>query len=105
MEVSQAAMVHAVALSQVKAGETALERGRVNEAIGRFHAALENEPNIAQAYRGLGMAYAMQSNDGQALQAYEKYLRLAPKAADAVDIRRSIAELKTRSKIGAGEEK
>jgi tetratricopeptide (TPR) repeat protein len=104
-EVSQAAMVHAVALSQVKAGETALERGRVNEAIGRFHAALENEPNIAQAYRGLGMAYAMQSNDGQALQAYEKYLRLAPKAADAVDIRRSIAELKTRSKIGAGEEK
>jgi tetratricopeptide (TPR) repeat protein len=105
LEVSQAAMVHAVALSQVKAGETALERGRVDEAIGRFRAALENEPNIAQAYRGLGMAYAMQSNDGQALQAYEKYLRLAPKAPDAVDIRRSIAELKTRAKIGSGEEK
>lgn len=104
-EVSQAAMVHAVALSQVKAGESALERGRVDEAIGRFRAALENEPTIAQAYRGLGMAYAMQSNDGQALLAYERYLRLAPKAADAVDIRRSIAELKTRAKIGSGEEK
>ena len=51
----------------------------------------------------MGMAYAMQGNDAQALQAYQRYLQLAPTAADKGDIRRSIAELKTRAKIGTGE--
>ncbi len=100
--VSQAAMLHAVALSQVRRGESALEKGRAEEALESFRAALENEP-IAVAFRGMGMAYAMLGNDAQALQAYDRYLKLAPGALDAPDIRRSIAELKTRSKIGAGE--
>jgi hypothetical protein len=39
------------------------------------------------------------------LQSYEKYLRLAPSAPDAAEIRASITELKARSKIGGGEEK
>lgn len=103
LQVSQAAMLHAVALSQVRRGESALEKGRADEALESFRAALENEPTIAVAFRGMGMAYALQSNDAQALQAYEKYLKLAPSAADASDIRRSIAELKARSRIGAGE--
>ena len=103
MQVSQAAMLHAVALSQVRRGESALEKGHAEEALESFRAALENEPTIAVAFRGMGMAYALQGNDGQALQAYDKYLKLAPSAADASDIRRSIAELKTRSRIGAGE--
>lgn len=102
-EVSQAAMLHAVAVSQVRRGEAALEKGRAEEALESFRAALENEPSIAVAFRGLGMAYAMQGNDAQALQAYDRYLKLAPGAPDAPDIRRSIAELKTRSKIGPGE--
>jgi regulator of sirC expression with transglutaminase-like and TPR domain len=46
----------------------------------------------------MGMAYAMQGNDTQALQSYEKYLRLAPKAPDANEIRQSIGELKARAK-------
>ncbi len=100
--VSQAAMLHAVALSQVRRGDSALEKGRAEEALESFRAALENEP-IAVAFRGMGMAYAMLGNDAQALQAYDRYLKLAPGAPDAPDIRRSIAELKTRSKIGAGE--
>jgi tetratricopeptide (TPR) repeat protein len=102
---TRAEMVHAVALSQVKRGEAALERNRVDEALESFRAALDNEKNIAVAYRGMGMAYAMQGKDAQALRYYERYLQLAPSAADAREIRASIAELKSRSKIGGGEEK
>jgi tetratricopeptide (TPR) repeat protein len=102
---TRAEMVHAVALSQVKRGEAALERGRVDEALESFRAALDNEKNIAVAYRGMGMAYAMQGKDPQALRYYERYLQLAPSAADAREIRASIAELKSRSKIGGDEEK
>jgi regulator of sirC expression with transglutaminase-like and TPR domain len=47
------------------------------------------------------MAYAMQGNDAQALQAYDKYLRLAPKAPDAAEIRQSIRELKERANSAA----
>ena len=102
-EVSQAQLLHAVAVSQVRRGESALEKGRADEALESFRAALENEATLAVAFRGMGMAYAMQGNDTQALQAYEKYLQLAPLAPDKGDIKRSIAELKARAKIGSGE--
>ncbi|MCA1827798.1 MAG: hypothetical protein ABR567_15780 [Myxococcales bacterium] len=102
-EVSQAQLLHAVAISQVRRGESALEKGRADEALESFRAALENEATLAVAFRGMGMAYAMQGNDTQALQAYQRYLQLAPSASDKGDIRRSIAELRTRAKIGSGE--
>jgi regulator of sirC expression with transglutaminase-like and TPR domain len=57
---------------------------------------------MAVAFRGLGMAYSMQGNDTQALQAYERYLKLAPLASDAAEIRKSIKELRARSKSAGG---
>ena len=101
---SHAAMLHALALSQVRRGETALEEGNADEALASFKAALENEPTIAVAFRGLGMAYAMQGHDAEALQAYDKYLRLTPKALDAPGIRQSMVELRARAKAGAKRE-
>jgi tetratricopeptide (TPR) repeat protein len=101
--VSPAAMSHALALSQIHRGETALEHGHTDEALSSFRSALDNEPGLAAAYRGMGMAYAMQGSDAQALQAYGKYLQLAPSAPDVKDIRNSMAELKDRSKVGGGE--
>ena len=98
-----AAMQHALAMSQVRRGEAALEQGRADAALESFRAALETEGNNTAAIRGLGMAYAMQGNDQQALQAYQRYLRIAPSAPDAREIRKSIAELKARSRLGAGE--
>ena len=97
----RAAMQRALAVSQVRHGEAALEQGRADEALGSFRAALENEPTLAAAFRGMGMAYAMQGQDAQALQSYDRYLRLAPGAADAAEIRQSIRELKARAKVGA----
>ncbi len=97
----RAAMQRALAVSQVRHGEAALEQGRPDEALGSFRAALENEPTLAAAFRGMGMAYAMQGHDAQALQSYDRYLRLAPGATDAAEIRQSIRELKARAKVGA----
>ena len=100
----QTAMLHALAVSQVRRGEDALEQGNADDALASFRAALENEPTIAVAFRGLGMAYAMQGHDAEALQAYDKYLRLSPKAPDAPEIRKSIRELRTRAKVGTSEQ-
>jgi tetratricopeptide (TPR) repeat protein len=101
---TRGAMQHALALSQVRRGEAALEQGRPDEALVSFRAALESEPTIATAFRGMGMAYAAQGKNVQALWAYDKYLRLAPVAPDAAEIRRSIRELKARAKVGAKEQ-
>ena len=101
---TQAAMAHAVALTQIRRGEAALEQGNVDDALASFRSALDNEPTSPAAFRGLGMAYAMQGDDAQALQAYDRYLRLAPRAPDAAEIRQSIRELKARAKSGEGEQ-
>lgn len=102
-ELSQQAMLHAVAISQVRRGESALEQNQPEEALASFRAALENEASLPAAFRGMGMAYAMQGNDAQALRAYERYLQLAPAAPDKAEIRRSMAELRSRAKLGSGE--
>jgi len=43
----------------------------------------------------------MEGHDSEALQAYDKYLRLMPKALDSPAIRRSMLELKARANAGA----
>ena len=91
-------MQHALAVSEVRRGESALEQGQTDEALQSFSAALENEPAMAAAYRGLGTAYSMQGKDAQALQAYEKYLKLAPTAPDAADIRNSVKGLRAKTR-------
>jgi hypothetical protein len=98
--VSPSAINHALALSEVRRGESALEHGHADDAVSSFRSALDDEPGIAVAYRGLGMAYAVQGNDAEALRAYEKYLQLTPAAKDARDIRKSMAEIKDRGKLG-----
>ena len=103
-DLSPAMMVHAVAQSQVKRGEDSLEAGHIDEALQSFRAAIENEPTNGPAWRGVATAYSMQSNDAQALQAYEKYLGVAPNARDAAEIRTVMSELKARARLG-GEEK
>lgn len=84
----------------MRRGESALEHGHADDAVSSFRSALDTEPGIAVAYRGLGMAYGVQGNDAEAMRAYEKYLQLMPHAKDAQDIRKSMAEIKDRGKLG-----
>jgi tetratricopeptide (TPR) repeat protein len=94
-----AAMNHALAVSQVHRGESALEQGNATDALASFRGALESEPGIPTAYRGMGMAFAIQGENSLALQAYEKYLELSPSADDAADVRRSMDEIRQRGKV------
>ena len=102
---SPAELAHAVAEAQVKRGDVELERGRYEAAAEEFQQALGNDANLAVAWRGLGIAHLMRHDEEAARRAYEKYLQLAPSAPDARDIRKAIAELNARAKIGAGAEK
>ena len=102
---SQAEMALAVAEAQVRRGDQELERGRYDAAAEEFQLALANDPSLAAAWRGLGIAHLMRHNEESARKAYVKYLQLAPNASDASDIRKAIAELNARAKIGAGAEK
>jgi len=78
-------MQRALAVSQVRHGEAALEQGRPDEALGSFRAALENEPTLAAAFRGMGMAYAMQGHDAQALAVLRQVSAARAGAADAAE--------------------
>ena len=92
-----------VARSQVNRGEKALEAGNAGQAIADFRAALDNQPDLPEALRGLGMAHVLQGKDAEAKADYESYLTADPQAADAADIRMAIRELKSRSKLGGND--
>ena len=102
---SPADLARAVAEAQVKRGDLEMERGRYEAAAEEFQQALTNDATLAVAWRGLGIAHLMRHDEESARRAYEKYLQLAPAAPDARDIRKAIAELNARAKIGAGAEK
>jgi hypothetical protein len=102
---SPADLARAAAAAQVKRGDLELERGRYEAAAEEFRQALTNDATLAVAWRGLGIAHLMVHDEESARRAYEKYLQLAPSAPDARDIRKAIAELNARAKIGAGAEK
>jgi tetratricopeptide (TPR) repeat protein len=98
-QVSPQRMARAVALSQVSRGDSALERGRADEAIQQFRRAIDSDPDLPEGHRGLGMACAMRNLDAEALREYERYLILAPAAPDKGDIERAMTELRSRSKL------
>jgi hypothetical protein len=102
---SPADQARAAAEVLVKRGDAELERGSYESAAENFQAAINNDSTVAVAWRGLGIAHLMRHDEEAARKAYEKYLQLAPTAPDARDIRKAIAELNARAKIGAGAEK
>ncbi len=74
-----------------------------DEAIKAYSKALELDPMLASAERGLGIAYAAKDDDANALERYKAYLHLAPQAADADEVR-SIVEKYEAKKAKAKED-
>jgi predicted Zn-dependent protease len=79
-------------------GKIALEIGSgpdaPKRAIGHLVAAIKLNESYAEAYRELGYAYYKIGDRVTAIQAFERYLSLQPRAKDANRIRKSIEELK-----------
>ncbi len=58
-----------------------------------YRKALELDANLATAYRGLGDVFTTDKRPGEAVEAYRKYLEMAPESRDRVQINRKIQEL------------
>ena len=54
--------------------------------LANFTAALERQPESAEAYRGIGLAQRKLGNTGAATTAFRNYLKLSPEAADRIEI-------------------
>lgn len=83
---ARAAALAQTGLKQVMSGDT---RG----AIASFTAALRADRSHAPAQRGLGLAYEKRGDKARAARAFRDYLRLAPGARDAAQIRARLEAL------------
>lgn len=80
---------------RVDMGTCLKNSGRPQQAIEEYKKALKLDPNHINANRNMGVVYAFDLNDKKgALKAFEKYLELAPLAADAGEIRQLVSNLK-----------
>jgi len=64
-------------------GSLKVQKGDVAGAIANFNQALGLNPNIPQAYLGLGIASSKQGNKQQAISHYDRALQLNPNLAEA----------------------
>ena len=64
------------------------------QAITGFRGIVRADASYATAWRGLGLALAKSGSKAEAAKALKKYLALAPKAADAAQIRTRVEQLK-----------
>ena len=80
-------------------GQQAFQDGRrpflandVRGALARFEEAARAMPNDAQVQKQLGRAYMRVGDTARGVNAYRRYLELAPNAADREMVERTIAE-------------
>ncbi|HJL05652.1 MAG TPA: protein kinase [Polyangiaceae bacterium LLY-WYZ-15_(1-7)] len=62
-------------------------RGLLPQALDAYRQATLADPRYAPAWRGAGITHERLGHDAEAARAYRRYLRLAPRAADAGRIR------------------
>jgi beta-barrel assembly-enhancing protease len=77
-------------------GELCRQRGGQGDAakaIGYYRKSIEFDPSYAEAHRGLGFLYLKEKEKGQAKAHFERYLALAPQAADRLYIEQYMKEL------------
>jgi len=72
-------------------------KGAYDAAIDRFIEAANYQPTLAMPWKLLGEAYEKKHENAKALEAYNRYLDLFPKAPEAAKIRRIISELEEKS--------
>jgi tetratricopeptide (TPR) repeat protein len=75
-------------------GVKSWNENRPKEAVIAYRKATEIDPNYAQAHRELARALMAQQDFAGALQHFQEYLKINPKAPDAKEIQESIALLK-----------
>ena len=68
--------------------------GKIAEAKKQFEAAVQANPNHAEAHYQLGMALVNEGNLAGAATEFETYLKLAPDGPNAATAKSLVAQLK-----------
>lgn len=68
-------------------------RGDTGSALQQMRASIASNPEYAPAWRGLGLVFEKMGEKDQARSAYKRYLKLAPSANDADQIRNRMERL------------
>jgi tetratricopeptide (TPR) repeat protein len=84
------------ALAATPAGKE-WQKANYAEAEKLYRRAAESEPNFAPAWRGLGELFEKQSQWGQSIEAYRKYLELHPTAMDRLMIMRRVQAMESKA--------
>jgi tetratricopeptide (TPR) repeat protein len=58
-------------------GNLCLQQGRYQDAINAYQAALKDDPNFAEAWNNLAVAYQDAGQDDKAMEAFKKYKMVA----------------------------
>jgi tetratricopeptide (TPR) repeat protein len=82
------------AYKAIQAGQFYFKKGKYDAAIDRFKEAIEYRPGYGLPYRLIGEAYEKKRFKPEAIEWYEKYLRVQPGVADADKIRKKIETLR-----------
>lgn len=77
----------AAALEHYSKGNKYYLQRKYTDALAEYKRALEADPSFALAHRGLGVTYASQNKRDKAIESYKAYLRLAPDAKDAGQVK------------------
>lgn len=75
-------------------GTTKLIQGKLSDAVQTFRKATRADPGHAPAWRGLGLAYERLERTSKAVDAYERFLRLAPDSSTSASVRSRLDELR-----------
>ena len=101
IEPALAAYRHAIELTPahpkaaLKLGTALIDAGRATEAVTVLTEAVRRDPNNAANYGVLGHAYAKDKKNALAIDAYDKFLQLAPKDdPERAKIRKALADVK-----------
>ncbi len=81
-----------------KGHKLVLQEGKTEEAIKAYQEALKFDPKLAAAERGLAIALTKKKANAKAAKHYQKYLELAPDAADAKEVREIIKRYRKSQK-------
>lgn len=90
---SQEAPAPELGTSRLDRARALIVRGRFSEAAAALRGIVLEQPALAAAWRALGVAEERLGNADGAVEAYRRYVELAPRGADASLVRARLARL------------
>jgi pSer/pThr/pTyr-binding forkhead associated (FHA) protein/outer membrane protein assembly factor BamD (BamD/ComL family) len=75
-----------------KAGATALKSGQLQKAVDQLSRCIKIDKRYALCHRAMGIAYARMRNGPKAYRYYKQYIKLAPNADDAAQVRQYLQQ-------------